>query len=60
MKITVLVKQVPDPEAVVEVETGGKGLMIEQKFTTNLFDDYAKKESVSAVPHICAISGRLR
>ena len=29
MKVTVLVKLVPDPEAVVEVETGGKGLMIE-------------------------------
>ncbi len=46
MRITVLVKQVPDPEAAIEVEAGGKGLNIEQKFATNLFDDYAVEQAL--------------
>ena len=46
MKITVLVKQVPDPEAIIEVEAGGKGLAIEQKYVVNLFDEYAVEEAL--------------
>jgi electron transfer flavoprotein beta subunit len=46
MKIAVLVKQVPDPEAAIEVEAGGKGLTIEQKYSTNLFDEFAMEEAL--------------
>jgi electron transfer flavoprotein beta subunit len=46
MNIVVLVKQVPDPEAVIEIKGGGKNLEIEQKFTTNLFDEFAIEEAL--------------
>lgn len=46
MNIVVLVKQVPDPEAVIEVKSEGKGLEIEQKFTTNFFDEFAVEEAL--------------
>ena len=46
MTIVVLAKQVPDPEALVEVRSGGKELEIEQKFTTNLFDEFAIEEAL--------------
>lgn len=46
MNIVVLVKQVPDPEAVIEVKSEGKGLEIGQKFTTNFFDEFAVEEAL--------------
>lgn len=46
MTITVLAKQVPDPEAIIEIEANGKGLAIEQKYITNLFDEYALEEAL--------------
>ena len=46
MTIVVLAKQVPDPEALVEVRAGGKELEIEQKFATNLFDEFAIEEAL--------------
>jgi electron transfer flavoprotein beta subunit len=46
MTIVVLAKQVPDPEALVEVRSGGKELEIEQKFATNLFDEFAIEEAL--------------
>jgi electron transfer flavoprotein beta subunit len=46
MTIIVLVKQVPDPEAFVEVQGDGKKLTVEQKFVTNLFDEYAIEEAL--------------
>ncbi len=46
MNIVVLVKQVPDPEALVEVKGDGKSLEIEQKFTTNFFDEFAIEEAL--------------
>jgi len=41
MNILVLIKQVPDPEALVEIAASGKDLNIEPKFVINLFDEYA-------------------
>ncbi len=46
MNIMVLVKQVPDPEALVSVSGEGAKLDIEQKFTTNLFDEFAIEEAL--------------
>ena len=46
MKILVLVKQVPDPEALVEIAASGKDLNIEPKFAVNLFDEYALEEAL--------------
>ena len=46
MTIIVLVKQVPDPEAFVVVQADEKGLTVEQKFVTNLFDEYAIEEAL--------------
>jgi electron transfer flavoprotein beta subunit len=46
MRITVLVKQTPDPEAAIEVERDGLGLAIEQRYATNLFDEYAVEEAL--------------
>ncbi|MBA4416760.1 MAG: electron transfer flavoprotein subunit beta [Syntrophus sp. (in: bacteria)] len=46
MNIVVLAKQVPDPEALVEISAGGKKLEIEQKFATNLFDEFAIEEAL--------------
>lgn len=46
MNIVVLAKQVPDPEAFVEVRTDGTKLEIEQKFASNVFDEYALEEAV--------------
>ncbi|MGD0232632.1 MAG: electron transfer flavoprotein subunit beta/FixA family protein, partial [Syntrophorhabdales bacterium] len=40
------VKQVPDPEAFVEIVDDGGGLQVEQKFTANLFDDIALEEAL--------------
>jgi electron transfer flavoprotein beta subunit len=46
MNIVVLVKQVPDPEAYVEIVDEGKAIQIEQKFTSNLFDEIALEEAL--------------
>jgi electron transfer flavoprotein beta subunit len=46
MNIVVLAKQVPDPEAFVTIGGDGKELDIEQKFATNLFDDFALEEAL--------------
>ncbi len=46
MNIIVLVKQVPDPEALVEIAASGKDLNIEPKFAINLFDEFALEEAL--------------
>lgn len=46
MNIVVLAKQVPDPEAFIEVRPDGSKLEIEQKFAANVFDEYALEEAV--------------
>lgn len=46
MNIVVLAKQVPDPEAFVQIAAEGRSLEIEQKFATNLFDDVALEEAL--------------
>jgi electron transfer flavoprotein beta subunit len=46
MNIVVLAKQVPDPEAFVEIRGEGARLEIEQKFATNLFDEFALEEAL--------------
>jgi electron transfer flavoprotein beta subunit len=46
MNIVVLAKQVPDPEAYVEIVSEGKSIEIEQKFASNLFDDVALEEAL--------------
>lgn len=46
MNIVVLAKQVPDPEALIDVATDGSKLEIEQKFASNVFDEYALEEAV--------------
>jgi electron transfer flavoprotein beta subunit len=46
MNIVVLAKQVPDPEAFVEIVSDGKAIEVEQKFSSNLFDDVALEEAL--------------
>lgn len=46
MNIVVLVKQIPDPEALVAIGKDGVSLDIEQKFTLNLFDEFAIEEAL--------------
>lgn len=46
MNIVVLVKQIPDPEALVAIGGDGVSLDIEQKFTLNLFDEFAIEEAL--------------
>jgi electron transfer flavoprotein beta subunit len=46
MNILVLVKQVPDPEALVEIAASSKGLNIEPRFAVNLFDEFALEEAL--------------
>jgi electron transfer flavoprotein beta subunit len=46
MNILVLVKQVPDPEALVEIAASGRDLNIEPKFSINLFDEFALEEAL--------------
>jgi len=45
MEIIVCVKQVPDPEALVEVDAGGK-LCVENRWITGFFDEVAIEEAV--------------
>ncbi len=45
MKICVLVKQVPDPEAVIRVGQDGS-LEVEDRFVTNFFDEIAVEQAV--------------
>ena len=46
MNIVVLVKQIPDPEALVAIGEDGISLKVEQKFTLNLFDEFAIEEAL--------------
>ncbi|MHB8111468.1 MAG: electron transfer flavoprotein subunit beta/FixA family protein, partial [Syntrophorhabdaceae bacterium] len=46
MKIIVLIKQVPDPEALVEIAASGNDLNIEPKFAMNFFDEFAVEEAL--------------
>jgi electron transfer flavoprotein beta subunit len=46
MNILVLVKQVPDPEALIEIAASGKDLNVEPKFAVNLFDEFALEEAL--------------
>jgi electron transfer flavoprotein beta subunit len=46
MNIVVLVKQIPDPEALVAIGKDGVSLDIEQKFALNLFDEFAIEEAL--------------
>jgi electron transfer flavoprotein beta subunit len=46
MNIVALVKQIPDPEALVAIGRDGASLDIEQKFTMNLFDEFAIEEAL--------------
>ncbi|OPY67751.1 MAG: Electron transfer flavoprotein subunit beta [Syntrophorhabdaceae bacterium PtaU1.Bin034] len=46
MNIVVLAKQVPDPEALIEIAGQGQKLEIEQKFAANLFDELALEEAL--------------
>ena len=46
MNIVVLAKQVPDAEAIIEIAPDGKSLKIEQKFTANVFDEFAMEEAI--------------
>jgi electron transfer flavoprotein beta subunit len=46
MNIIVLVKQIPDPEALITIGGDGTSLDIEQKFTINLFDEFAIEEAL--------------
>jgi electron transfer flavoprotein beta subunit len=46
MNIVVLAKQVPDPEAYVEIVGEGRAIEIEQKYSSNLFDEIALEEAL--------------
>src|SRR3972149_7996303 len=46
MNIVVLIKQIPDSEALVTISEDGTMLNIEQKFAMNLFDEFALEEAL--------------
>jgi electron transfer flavoprotein beta subunit len=46
MNIVVLAKQVPDPEAYVQIVGEGKAIEIEPKFCSNFFDEIALEEAL--------------
>ena len=46
MKIVVLVKQVPDSEAMVQVKADGSGVEVEDRYTLNFFDSLAVEEAL--------------
>jgi electron transfer flavoprotein beta subunit len=46
MNVVVLVKQIPDPEALVAIGGDGQSLDIEQKFALNMFDEFAIEEAL--------------
>ena len=46
MNIVVLVKQVPDSEAMVQVKTDGSGVEVEDRYTLNFFDSLAIEEAL--------------
>ncbi len=46
MNIVVLAKQVPDAEALIEITSEGRELLIEQKFAMNFFDEFALEEAL--------------
>lgn len=50
MKIAVLVKEVPDLEALVKVADGGKSVEVEKKRVLNFFDEIAVEAALRAKP----------
>lgn len=46
MHIVVLVKQVPDSEAMVQVKPDGSGIELEDRYTLNFFDSLAVEEAL--------------
>jgi len=44
--VVVLVKQVPDSEAIVRVEANGSVVEVEEKYTLNFFDSLALEEAL--------------
>ena len=46
MNIVVLVKQVPDSEAMIQVKTDGSGVEVEDRYTLNFFDSLAVEEAL--------------
>ena len=46
MNIVVLVKQVPDSEAMIQVKTDGLGVEVEDRYTLNFFDSLAVEEAL--------------
>jgi electron transfer flavoprotein beta subunit len=46
VNILVLIKQVPDSEAMVRVHTDGSGVAIEDRYTLNFFDSLAVEEAL--------------
>ncbi|MBE0618050.1 MAG: electron transfer flavoprotein beta subunit/FixA family protein, partial [Proteobacteria bacterium] len=48
MKIAVLVKEVPDLEALVKVVEGGKSVEVEKKRCLNFFDEIAVEAALRA------------
>jgi len=46
VNIVVLVKQVPDSEAMVQVREGGSAVEVEDKYTLNFFDSLAVEEAL--------------
>lgn len=46
MNIVVLIKQLPDSEALLTISEDGASLNIEQKFAMNIFDEFALEEAV--------------
>lgn len=46
MHIVVLVKQVPDSEAMIQVKPDGSGIEVEDRYTLNFFDSLAVEEAL--------------
>jgi len=49
--ILVLIKQVPDSEAMVQVQADGSGVEIEDRYTLNFFDSLAVEEALRIKEH---------
>lgn len=47
MNIVVIIKQVPDSEALIEIRPDGSGLEIEKKYELNYFDELAIEEALN-------------
>jgi electron transfer flavoprotein beta subunit len=46
VNIVVLVKQVPDSEAMIQVKADGSGVEVEDRYTLNFFDSLAVEEAL--------------